>query len=153
MAVAFDDLPAVGGPEGGNIDGHDLCQAAAYLDVVPVDEHGEVCQFFFRREPARLGDLSLDLFAVAHDDPAVRLRTAGARRERETYARRKSLPKVAGSPVHAGDVALDMSLIGAAGAAEVCRHLMHGEKTVCGKCRVEARRGVAVADDYAVALR
>ena len=100
-----------------------------------------------------IGDLSLDLLAVAHDDPRARLRAAGARSEREADARREPLPEVARPPVHAGDVALDVALVRAAGAAEVRRHLLRVEEAVLRERRVEARGGVSVAHDDAVALR
>ena len=153
VAAALDYLPTVGGPERGDVYRHNLFEPSADLYVVPVDYRREARELFFHCYAARLGDLSLDLLAVAHDDPRARLRAASARRESEADAGGEPLPEVARAPVHAGNVALDVALVRAASAAEVRRHLLRVEEAVLRERRVEARGGVSVAHDDAVALR
>ena len=82
MAVAFEDGPAVRFPEAADIGRHDVLRPSGDLDVIQIDQRGQSGKVETLRQPSRLGDLSLRLLPVAHENIDAPRRTASALRQR-----------------------------------------------------------------------
>ena len=146
VAVALGHLPSVGLPEGRNVRRHDGIEGSRDLDVVPVHEDGEICQFLLGGDPAGLGALPLGLPSVPHEDVGSSALPAGPLGEGEAHTGGETLAEVAAPPVYSRYCPLHVPLEGGSALAEMGDRVKGVEKSPGGKGRVGSRGGMAVAD-------
>ncbi|MPM11308.1 hypothetical protein SDC9_57650 [bioreactor metagenome] len=146
VAVAFQHIPPVSPPEGGDVRGHDRLEGSRDLDVVPVHESCEIGQVFLDGDPAGLGALALGLASVPHENVGPPAVLPGLLGQGEPHARGKALAKVAAPPVDTRHIPFDVSLEGGTALAEMS-DCVHGRKeTPLRQGGVGSRRCMAVAD-------
>ncbi|OPY02094.1 MAG: hypothetical protein A4E61_01422 [Syntrophorhabdus sp. PtaB.Bin184] len=145
MTVYLDDVPSVGEVVLDDVLGHDEVDAAADLELVVIHEHGYVRKTVLDGQAARLGDLSLLLFSVPHENVCVGRTAAHPGGDGETHAHGQALAEIARRPPYERQTLDHVALEGAARLPEERHHLLDGHVAQAGDARVRPRGRVAMA--------